>query len=790
MRISITLLLLLSVLCSAIAQSQAPKYSRVKIDLNDKTLGQLAQVGVDVYHGQYAKGKFLITDLANWEIRDVREAGFKVEIQIEDVQAHYQDQLTSDRQSLECSLEGYHYQVPENFRLGTMGGYHTFSEMEEALDAMAIAYPGLVTVKRQTGNLTDDGHPIYWLKISDNPDVDENEPEILYTALHHAREPLSLSQMLYFMWHLLENYGKDQEITYLLDNTELYFMPCLNPDGYIYNEMTNPNGGGMWRKNKRDNDEDGIFDEQRDGVDLNRNYGYQWAFNNEGSSSSPGSNVYRGPWEFSEPEVEAIKTFAFEHNFQFILNYHSYANCLLIPWGYVDERNPDSTYYAGFAEALTKENHYKIGNTYQSLGYTANGTAIDWMYSETGAYTFTPEMGFDSDGFWPATDKIIPYCKSAVHQNLTAARLAHPYADLTETSDSYLSSTESALVIEMKRYGIGGSNFIVEVEPLDSRVSMNLDANYVNLGIFEEKTITYPFNLLTVPQYGEELPFVLHLNNGHATITDTIVKIYAGKDIFLNDKGVSLESWDIDKESNWGISSMDYFSAPTSIADSPWGVYEESSFNILALAEKIDLREVTDAVLKYRAKWEIEELIDYAMVQVSTDGENWESLCGSFSKPGSVFQTFEEPIYDGVQSKWIKEEIDLSTYIGSELSLRFVLVSDNFLSLDGIYLDDIEVIIYNEINTSVVTLSEEDFTFAQYPNPASGSTWFDYQTNVQDRTDSHLMITNSLGQIVGRKQILRGEKLELNLESYPSGWYSATLISGNQVRAVSRFLVQ
>ena len=83
-------------------------------------------------------------------------------------------------------------------------------------------------------------------KISDNPNQDENEPEILYDAVHHAREPNSLSQLIFYMYYLLENYGLNDEVTYLVNETEMYFVPCINPDGYIYNQINDPNGGGMW----------------------------------------------------------------------------------------------------------------------------------------------------------------------------------------------------------------------------------------------------------------------------------------------------------------------------------------------------------------------------------------------------------------------------------------------------------------------------------------------------------------------------------------------------------------
>src|SRR6185503_2455375 len=102
---------------------------------------------------------------------------------------------------------------------------------------------------------------------------------------------------------LLENYNTNPEVKYLIDNLEMYFVPVVNPDGYIYNETTNPNGGGMWRKNRRDN-LDGEY-----GVDLNRNYGYNWGYDNNGSDPNTASDTYRGDTSFSEPETQNLKNF-------------------------------------------------------------------------------------------------------------------------------------------------------------------------------------------------------------------------------------------------------------------------------------------------------------------------------------------------------------------------------------------------------------------------------------------------------------------------------------------------
>ena len=145
-------------------------------------------------------------------------------------------------------------EVPVNFNLGTMGGFYKYQEFIDEIDAMAAQYPNLITVKDTINNyLSIENRPIYFMRMSDNAATDENEPEILYTSIHHAREPNSLSEVIFYMWYLLENYDNSEEIQFLLDNTELYFVPMINPDGYIYNEVNDPNGGGMWRKNRRNN---------------------------------------------------------------------------------------------------------------------------------------------------------------------------------------------------------------------------------------------------------------------------------------------------------------------------------------------------------------------------------------------------------------------------------------------------------------------------------------------------------------------------------------------------------
>ena len=110
---------------------------------------------------------------------------------------------------------------------------------------------GIISEKVIIGQSLE-GNDIWAFKVSDNPNENEDEPELLLTGLIHAREPLSMMNIFYFVQLLAENYDSDPELNYLVNNREMWFIPVLNPDGYIYNESIEPSGGGMHRKNRKD----------------------------------------------------------------------------------------------------------------------------------------------------------------------------------------------------------------------------------------------------------------------------------------------------------------------------------------------------------------------------------------------------------------------------------------------------------------------------------------------------------------------------------------------------------
>ncbi|NOZ04029.1 MAG: hypothetical protein GXO92_05415 [FCB group bacterium] len=197
----------------------------------------------------------------------------------------------------------------------------------------------------------------------------------------------------------------------------MWFVPVLNPDGYVYNERywNTYNRPGYHRKNRRDT---GCGSGTERGIDLNRNYGFAWGANNMGSSSYSCSETFRGDSAFSEPETDALRRFVSAHDFKNILHYHSYSNVLIHSYGdgsYPEE--PDLTTLREIGAEMTRENGYPVGTGVDLIGYPVNGDAVDWTFGTMGLLSYTPEVGSFQDNFWPSEDRVLPLCKKQYYQN-------------------------------------------------------------------------------------------------------------------------------------------------------------------------------------------------------------------------------------------------------------------------------------------------------------------------------------------------------------------------------------
>ncbi|MDZ7777188.1 MAG: M14 family zinc carboxypeptidase [Bacteroidales bacterium] len=584
------------------------------------------------------------------------------------------------------------------------------------VDSMFQQYPELITEKQPVNDMTSiEGRPIYYLKISDNPNVDEDEPEVLYTSLTHAREPGGMMVLIFYMYHLLENYDTDPEIQQIVDNTELYFVPVVNPDGYIYNQENDPNGGGMWRKNRRNNG-NGSY-----GVDLNRNYGYMWGYDDEGLSGNPWDATYRGTEPFSEPETTVIKDFCESHEFGIALNYHTYSNLWLYTWGYTEEPCEDDELLYAYAEQMTQVNNYEFGPGSTTI-YPSNGGSDDWMYGEQETknkiLSFTPEVGNSLTVSGLRRPRIIPHCQENLLANILTAKFTGHYAVAEDLEPSIIEVEEGFLNFRIKRLGLAeDADYTVSVEPLSDNIATVGDpVVFEELELMETKQDSIAFTLAENTPEGDSVVYVLSVDDGYSVRHDTLYKVF-GTPVSIYDNNITTLGDFVND--GWGITDEDYVSEDHSITDSPYTDYYNNQFNTIMIADTIDLTQASYALLSFNAKWEIEAGYDYVQVQVSADdGESWSPLEGQYTKTGTFYQQDGEPVYDGFQTDWITEEIALTAFLGEKILIRFVFESDQYTTEDGFYFDDLLVSIIEQLSTEMEPEMATQNKVTVYPSPA------------------------------------------------------------------------
>jgi hypothetical protein len=285
--------------------------------------------------------------------------------------------------------------------------YRPLGEIETKLYVLQQRFPEILHVEK-IGESTTLGLPIWGVKVSDNAARKEDEPRVLFTAVHHAREPIGANICLKLIETLCDKYGKDDEFTRWVDSIEVWIVPVVNPDGYKY-VMENNLSFPWWRKNLRDNDGDGVFEPLSDGVDLNRNYDYNW---NEGGDGKPSSWFYRGTKPFSEKETQAIRDLALRENFVFGLSYHSYGESVLFPWGNF-KQPPDLELIVDIASEMASKIKRESGRGHYSI-LPLNGRVGQssiWMYGQLRAIDYIVEVGTE---YFPTEERI----QSVIKENL------------------------------------------------------------------------------------------------------------------------------------------------------------------------------------------------------------------------------------------------------------------------------------------------------------------------------------------------------------------------------------
>ena len=239
--------------------------------------------------------------------------------------------------------------------------YPTHDVYVQMMHDFATNHPSIC--KLDTIGFSVDGRPVLCVKISDNVNTDEDEPEFLYTGQMHGDEIVTYILFLRVADYILNNYGTDPSVTNIVNNMEIYINPLSNPDGTY-------NGG--------DNTVSGAVRTNANGVDLNRNY----------PNPTHGDHPDGSAWQM---ETVMMMDFATNKDFVMSANSHSGAELVNYPWDTwtsAENANADedwwfsvSTNYADAVHAIETSYLTDMNNgvTQGKEWFAAYGTRQDYM---------------------------------------------------------------------------------------------------------------------------------------------------------------------------------------------------------------------------------------------------------------------------------------------------------------------------------------------------------------------------------------------------------------------------
>lgn len=747
-------------------------YSKVQINFStveDLKVLSLYQLPIDDLHIISEKCAEIV--LSESDVKLLKKTGLSFEILIPDMTRDYLQR--SKRSSFDSSRAAeicFENEI-SSFPYGTIGGYLRLAEQKAFLDSLQKEYPTLMSPLKSIGKTHED-RDIWSYKLSDNVDSDESSTEkaAYYDAKHHCREMNSSPALLFFTIWLLENYEKNPMATHILKNRELYFVPTVNPDGVAFNELNSPNGGGMWRKNKRINGDFSF------GVDLNRNYSHGWGLDN-GSSGNGNSDTYRGPSEFSEPETQAVRDFIKEIKPVTANIIHTKAGRYLIPYTYSDE-TPEYETYAELTIGSAENNNYFYGNCKQILDYYSSGTTIDYLHAE-GIYCWLPELRGSS--FWDPQNMILPVAAENLPFNQMIALAAGSYPvfhsfSMGENSNKGAKKIELNINIKNRGFGEESNNVVVALSPLTEGVTVsNKETTIPSIKTRETQTATVTVNYGELTSTPQLISLEVQVKDLGTTIsTDTLI-FPSGKvtTLFADGGEEGLAQWSATPEAGaWDTTSLTFSNGGVGFTDTR-NKNCPNNFNArLTMSEPISLKDVKNPYLSFSAKWSSEVNFDGTLLQISSDnGSTWQSL-----------QTKHMGTVDGQKgycgnNDWITEVIDLSSYKGSSIVISFRSKTNYKTSGDGFFFDDFLIADY------------EDFTTLVSADAPSNKQWQVHQRGRSleltgykaDQGDVLFRLQNIKGQIILQKSVdLKSSGVIHINNSIAAGMYMANIKIGSK----------
>ena len=692
-------------------------------------------------------------------------------------------------------------------------GYRSYTQMLDELLQLQAQYPSLMQVSslgESWGSIyAGQGIPYYqtfdhelWaVKVSANVQLQEDEPAFYFLGEHHAREPLSTEACMGILIHLLENYGSEPVVTGILDTSEVWIVPLLNPDGH---KLVIDQTDVWWRKNIRDNNASQTYGSNSDGVDLNRNYGYEWGYTS--ASDDNGSETYHGPDPFSEPETQAFRDLLLSRRFLAGISYHTYGEYVLYPYGYVSGiYAPDTDELAALAfevaaclPAVAGGGNYAPGPSWGL--YPVSGSLDDWAYATNSTFAYTIEM---AQQFIPSATlvaQIVPQQVAGAMQllnrknyktlqgHVTDAVTGQPLAatihiEGLDDGPIYRAPVKSdSLTGSYYRFLPAGSFHARAFKDgyASQYIEMNVSAVSVtvadfqltpgepfDLGITVQNDFFEPLEGATMIVGEDSIASYSSDANGQILIPGFLPGFYRlrvskpgfetldlSRDVLGGNITLRITSYPVlleDFEENmnawtstgtWNRSGAVYHSGAFSLCDSPAGNYQNNASSNCRLNLPLDLHNLQNANLQFWLRTDLELDGDCLSLEASLDGANWQIL----------------DYYTGT-GDWQLKTCNLNSFIGSSLYLRFRLFSTNWNNADGVWIDDFQLFANADATqANDFAPATPELRLQAWPNPFTQSCRFSLKTK-SAAAGVCVAVYNLRGQMVrelGRKNLTKG----------------------------------
>ena len=600
------------------------------------------------------------------------------------------------------------------------------------------------------------GRPIYFLKITDNPDIEEAEPEFNYLSTIHGDEIVGYDLCIRLIQLLTAEYHTNSRIANLVNNIEIWICPLLNPDGYVLHRRYNAAN-----------------------IDLNRNFPLP------NGELHPDSN----PWA---PETIALMNFFNEHNFVLGGEFHGGECIVFCPWSYTHSSTGENELLYQIASSYSIHNPY-LGSSFfypnnvfmGSISVLLQGTLNDWCYAFTSSTQITFEIyeiksppASELPGLWDDNKEAMLNFLESVHRGvygLVTSNAGRPlkasisvqdcnkivYSD-SDVGDYYRLLLPGTYNITAYAEGYEPQTVQITV-PLSGPIEYNFVLNTAEIVDFKGQFRDFEGNL--IPYDTVTLNTIPAINTcfnskGFFTFNDLIEGYY--DILFLNsDEVVYNTNFLLTKEKNeavytpvessiifddlcenmsnwtaigpWGVTNDQ---GETVIADSPAGNYVPGGTYILTLINPVSLECIKNPILMVKTRFNLRVKWDNVYIQGSTDAENWINL----------------GILTGYGYSWEEIYYPLNQFSGHNFYLRFVLSSRQSYSYDGIYIDEVKItgidssqIIYGDLDSDYLITIKDAQVLLNYlvgfdPVPlVDPIPWDEHRINSADVDDNEIL---------------------------------------------------